>query len=349
GTANTTDVTGIPLNRALYGWNLVGNPYSSAINATVTADALNNILTVNSASLDPSFGAIYMWDAASSTYLTISNAGGTLSQHYIQAGQGFFMRAILGGSTIDITRAMQAHQPTVSMLKSSPATWPAIRVFAESEDLESSTFISFNSEMTTGLDITYDAGMHKSNPDFALYSRLVEDNGIDFAIQCLPDNIAEMEIPLGLDAPLGTTVTFRADIENWPLGGSLLLKDRSAGKSIDLLAGESYSFEVSASNSVAGNFFLHTTFIISGFEETAVKREDPYTVIANRAAGTIRIMGSMSPSSRARLIDLSGRVRADVPLENTYENVIYISDLENGIYLLQIQNNNKLSGKKIWW
>ena len=40
--------------------------------------------------------------------------------------------------------------------------------------------------MTKGLDPSYDVGKMKGNPDIALYTKLIEDNGIDFTIQALP-------------------------------------------------------------------------------------------------------------------------------------------------------------------
>jgi hypothetical protein len=58
---------------------------------------------------------LYVWDAATNTYVTINNAGtGSLVQNYIQAGQGFFVRAKDNtGLNFSITEAMQTHQTSV--------------------------------------------------------------------------------------------------------------------------------------------------------------------------------------------------------------------------------------------
>ena len=40
--------------------------------------------------------------------------------------------------------------------------------------------------MTEGLDTSCDDGKLKGNPDIALYTRPVEGNGVDFALQALP-------------------------------------------------------------------------------------------------------------------------------------------------------------------
>jgi len=52
--------------------------------------------------------------------------------------------------------------------------------------------------MTAGLDPSYDARKLKGNPNIALYTRLVEDNGVDFAIQALPPlNTEKVEVKIG--------------------------------------------------------------------------------------------------------------------------------------------------------
>jgi hypothetical protein len=148
--------------------------------------------------------------------ITISNSGATFpltsdfDQGYIQAGQGFFVRALDNITrTFDITEAMQTHQPD-AVMKSGEKDWPGIQLMAKTEEKQSSTIIAFNSEMTEGLDVSYDAGMFKANTEIELYSRLVEDNGVDFAIQCLPDtDLESLSIPLGIDVTNETMCEFR--------------------------------------------------------------------------------------------------------------------------------------------
>ncbi|MEN8158140.1 MAG: T9SS type A sorting domain-containing protein [Bacteroidota bacterium] len=350
GTAVTDDVTDTPLSRNSQGWNLLGNPYTSAINATVTADPVNNLLTVNSASLDPSFAAIYLWDAASSTYLTISNAiGGTLSEHHIQAGQGFFMRAIEGGGSVDITRTMQSSQNGVPFLKSSNKPWPTIKLTASGDESTCNTFISFNSAMTRGLDITYDAGIYRGGGEVSIYTRLAEDNGVDFAIQSLPTNEEDLIIPLGIEAPDGMEITLRAEIESWPEHGSLYLEDRGAGTSTRIDSAEfEYSFFADSLKQGIGNFFLHSNVITIGIEKE-VESSDPFKIVVHRSGGYVRIIGNVNPGARIRVYDLSGRMLANASLLNGNENILYLSDLNGGIYLLLIEDGNEITGKKILW
>ena len=267
GTINTSDVSK-PITRGLYGWNALGNPYTSAINATETAHATNNLITANASKLDPFFAALYVWDAASGQYVTINNTGtGSLVQNYIQAGQGFFVRAKdNSGLNFSITEAMQTHQPATP-LKSAENTWPTILLTAKSNNKLSSTMVTFNSQMTNGLDVTYDAGMFKADKIFALYSKLVDDNGNDFAIQALPEKFEGLIIPLGIDAPAGTEISFSAGIFNLPGEATVYLEDRASNQFTKLDATEAvYTVTITDQTKGAGNFYLHTSAATTGIE-----------------------------------------------------------------------------------
>ncbi|MFC2129021.1 T9SS type A sorting domain-containing protein [Bacteroidota bacterium] len=345
GTVRTTDVTGISITRAGEGWNLLGNPYPSAINANSNAGG-TNFLTTNSASLDPSFAGVYFWNAATSAYVAITNAS---AADYVPPGQGFFVRAKDNSSqTVGITEGMQSHQ-TDADFKSANTPWPSINLIAESEDATSSTYITFNSSMTRGLDITYDAGVFRANPDFSLYSRLVEDNGINFTIQCLPEEYDDLVIPIGLDAPEGLNVTFRAEVSNLPDDCTCYLENRDAGTYTQLkAAGSSYDIEINRANVGVGAFFLHTSFKTLGIDNRKLS-EDSYKIIVNQAEGYIRIVGDMNPNSIARVYDLAGRLKKEIQLPNAKDNRLTLTNLKRGIYILQIMNKNEVIGRKISW
>ncbi len=268
GAINTSDVSK-PITRSLYGWNALGNPYTSAINATETAHATNNLITANTDNLDQVFAALYVWDAASGQYVTINNTGtGTLVQNYIQAGQGFFVRAKNNsGLSFSITEAMQTHQPATP-LKSGENTWPTIVLSAKSDNKQSSTMVTFNSQMTNGLDVTYDAGMFKADKNFALYSKLVDDNGNDFAIQALPEKFEGLIVPLGIDAPAGTEISFSAGTFNLPGEATVYIEDRASNRFTKLDATEAvYTVTITDQTKGAGNFYLHTSAATTGIED----------------------------------------------------------------------------------
>jgi hypothetical protein len=52
-----------------------------------------------------------------------------------------------------------------------------------------------------GLDVGYDAGIFKADSEFSVYTKLVEDNGVEFQLQYLPTNqYNNLVIPIGIDS-----------------------------------------------------------------------------------------------------------------------------------------------------
>ena len=91
-------------------------------------------------------------------------------------------------------------QNSTLIYKNTKNQWPSVELIVENNDLFNSTAIGFNENMSSGLDPSFDIGKMKGNPGIALYSKLIEDNGIDFAIQALPLlNNEKIEIKIGLD------------------------------------------------------------------------------------------------------------------------------------------------------
>jgi hypothetical protein len=352
----TFDPTGVdvPITRDKYGWNLVGNPFPSAIGATTSASSTANFLNVNAVQLDPNYAGLYLWDHTNLEYKIVNNSGatnpaGTLEKNYLQAGQGFIVKSKSGGGTIGFTPAMCTHQTEESLLKSSGSPWPTLNMVAETDEHRSGTVITFNPEMTKGLDITYDAGMNKSNPQLALYSRLVEDNGVDFAIQCLPDVEEELVVPVGLDAGTGISVTFTVQFNHWFETGTVYLEDRSANKMIELSAeNSSYTFVTDNENTGLGNFYLHFNTVPAG-EEIRDAAIESVKITGNRNEGTIRVLGRMDRGATIRVFDLSGRLRMEESMFNPYENVIDVPGLETGIYIIQVRNNHVMTTEKLFW
>jgi len=116
---------------------------------------------------------------------------------------------------------------TGTAYKAEEEAWPEIIVALHSKDNASATSLLFNDSMTPGLDVGYDAGAFQTNRDLFIYSRLVEDNGVDFAIQCLPANFEEpLTIPPGTEASEFSEVEFFVHAKEWPAETGILLEDR---------------------------------------------------------------------------------------------------------------------------
>lgn len=349
GVANTSDKTNIPLTRLNQGWNLLGNPFTSAIGANNSASSTNHLLsTENVANLDESYAGLYLWDPNSGTegeYVIINNSGGT-PQNYIQAGQGFFVRPKDNTSrSFDITKDMQAHQSGIPF-KSVENSWPTIKIMASDGKKSSSSFVRFNANMTNGLDVSYDAGMFKANSEFALYTKLIEDNGVDFSIQCLPDLYDDLIVPVGLDAAEGTEVVISAELYDLPSYCDPYLEDRIKNRFISLAENNNYTLTMSEQYKGTGALFLHT----SNNHVTAtsiIKENDPFKVIPFADRGYVEVVSASDENCNIKIYDLSGRVHA---VNEIYKGINKIELSRNsGVYLIHISNQTQLFSQKFIW
>lgn len=336
-------------------WNLLGNPYPSAIaaNSTPVGHGTDNFLTANASSLDPSYTALYVWDYVSASYLIINHISAspvtTLSQDYLQAGQGFFVKAKdLGlkiGVSVAITSAMQSHQPTVAF-KSDANAWPVISLKAKSDTKEASTQIAFNTLMTKGLDSGYDGGLFTSNPEFALYSRLVEDNGVDFMLQALPEDYDNLVIPIGLNAKAGEMITFSAKSLNIPEDYAVVLEDRAMNVFTDLSDDAEYAIQLNNDSEGIGRFFVRTsmksTLGLGDIEKAA------FQVFTSVNDNQLVIRGESTSNTVARIYSITGKQVASVNLQQAAENRVQFNE-EAGVYIVQISNEFGTYTQKFSW
>ena len=318
------------------GWNLVGNPFTSYMNGNTSTGDANNFLTVNSASLQADFVGLYYWTGAA--YEVINQSSGA---NYMAPGQGFFVRAIdNSGKTVSFTSAMRTH--TSGTFKSTSVPWPEIELTATASGKSSKTVIRFHPDMTLGLDPGYDAGAFDQSPDFGISTRLVEDSGVNFAIQCLPEEYDNLVIPVGV-----ASKTTSGDITfNFQLSGldnqTLQFEDHKSGvlRTIDSSNG-SYTVTIEAGEPVYGRFFLH----LGQTSSTGITEIQP--IKAWYSENKIIIEGITEPGARAELYDLQGRKLFESRLENVNQNRIAVSGLKNGIYLIHMVSGRKVQTAKV--
>ena len=217
------------------GWNLLGNPFTSAIDAAA-------FISTNAGDFDPHYQALYVYDGKNSVYKYAASVipgyppdyvQGGLFGNNIQAGQGFFVLANNNGVQFDFSSSMQVQNTGVAFLKSAGAEdepWPGLMLKVRYGNKESQTLIAYNSDMTTGLDPGYDLGQLSTYPEVEVYTSLVQkDNSVNFARQVLPLTDSDKNIvPVGIDSEKGGEITFSAFTV--PLGtNKFWIEDRTTG------------------------------------------------------------------------------------------------------------------------
>jgi hypothetical protein len=321
------------------GWNCVGNPYSSAIKMNTAADAANNFLSANSTNLDPSYAAAYIWDGDAGMYAVLGNSGfasPNIKQDVFQSGQGFFVKAAADHATVEFNASMQVHQPMIG-LKSANSSWPGFELAITRGEARASAIVAFNDQMTNGLDPTYDAGLLPGNTGIFVYTRLLEDNGIDFAVQCLPEKFDSVVIPVGIHSPADGEITFSAETPV-PLKCSVILEDRLNRKFTILDPGIQYTTSVTGDTQGTGRFFIHTSPLTTGTAPAIAA--GPLNLKVYPGNGQIYILGKIDASTQACLFSASGQALGTFELEKGDLNRIPAA-LPQGVYLLNIIQGSK--------
>ena len=325
-------------------WNLVGNPFPSAINV----NTLTNFLSANAEAIHDSYKAIYIWDSASGKYKTINSSS---APTLIEPGQAFFVYSVDGGSTINFTEAMQTHQ-TVNLFKNGEIPSPSIRIIAEQSQSTSSTNILYLDNMTTGLDPGYDAGRFTlDESSFTIYTHLVGDklSKVDFDIQCLPSDDFNNIIPVGLNAPANTELIFRSEVLNLPLEIPVILEDRLNGVFTDLTkAGSFYKVTVSSNSEGTGRFFIHTNKSASSLINPNPGSTN-FIIIPRPQLNTLNIIGNTENVTEITVYDMLGRKLIHQLLQRDGASEIEMGDLKSGAYIVCINSSTQKVSKKISW
>ncbi|MFZ5431533.1 MAG: T9SS type A sorting domain-containing protein [Bacteroidota bacterium] len=197
--------------------------------------------------------------------------------------------------------------------------------------------------MTPGLDPGYDAGLFSTGGEIELFTRLVNDNGVRFMIQAVPDyDFEQNAVPVGVNFAKGGEVTFSGFVV--PLDGNykIYLEDRLTGVLTDLSQDE-YTVTLAANTKGTGRFFIvaaQTTGI-----ETPGEISDNLMVWASDRK--IHIRGELSGKATARLLDLNGRLIMETSLPDTRNNLVQAPVRTGGIYLLQVLDGNRQTTRKV--
>jgi hypothetical protein len=323
------------------GWNCIGNPYSSAIGMNTSATTTENFITKNSSYLDASYACVYIWDDATLSYKILGNVSfGTrdLLQNFIQAGQGFFVKAASDGVIVQFTNNMQVHQTGTAFRAPAVTTsWPGLTLTVTDTATTSSAVIAFNEKMTRGLDPTYDAGLLRGTNGLSLYTRLLEDNGVDFAVQCLPENYNNLVIPVGVDSKAGADVTFSAETIGLPDGCNVVLEDKTTGILTPLTGSNGYTVTLPAETSGVGRFYLKIGNVATDLSSVQ-SGANLKTYCAGR---TITVYGEIDKAAIAHLTDMNGRLLGEFSLNKGTINVIHADGFASGFYLLRIVEGEK--------
>lgn len=334
-----TSASGITMtctNTSDGGWNLLGNPFPSAIDWDLVSKG---------AGMDH---ALYYYDNEVPVYmyyvrLTGGIAGGS---RYIPAMQGFMVHAkvsnLLGPKTITMANTNRVHQSLDLFYKDVAITNNILNISVEGNNMRDEARVCFYEEATMNFDGEFDAyklfSYNATVP--ALFSVTPDDTQV--AINTLPLSEIYGTVPVGFMPGTSGNFTFFAEgVSSFSPETYIFLEDKKTGILQKLNDNPSYAF-TSGTGDNSDRFLLHFN------NATSVNNPDKAgDFIVYSEDGFISIRKTGNQSGRAAVTDMSGRIVADLSITASQPTRINLKG-HTGVFIVSITTANSVSNTKIF-
>lgn len=212
------------------GWNLLGNPYPSAIDWDLLAKSSDV------------YGSVYVLRGSDNTYVSYNGSTGDLINGEIPINNGFFVKAGSTGQSITVEPSNQVHGS--GFLKKDNLLLPdnTLCIAISHENLVNNTYIQFRDDASFSFDQSMDAyKLLGSSRGPQLFTTLAE---IDYSINSIPFPEGDFKLPLGFTTESEGEYTISSEGLSTisKVGFEIYLEDIATGQLINL-GTENYTFE----------------------------------------------------------------------------------------------------------
>lgn len=226
------------------GFNLIANPYPSAIDWLSVAWTKTNVNN-----------AIYMFQADNGQYTSFVNGIATNGgSRFIASSQGFYVQTNAANPVLSATENVKS--VTSSVLIKEEELKNVLRLEIGGNDGQDEAVVYFEKNATVGFDGNYDAAKFSSlnplNPSISTVT-----NARDLSINGLPFIGKTMHIPVRVTTGVSGTLHISWNgLQSFPSNACFTLEDTENGNIVDLKTNEIYYFNLST-GSQAPRFILH--------------------------------------------------------------------------------------------
>lgn len=318
------------------GWNLVPNPYPSAIDWNASSGWTKTKIDAT----------IYYWPAgaaaSSNNYCTWNGTAGTgtpAGSRYVPIGQAFFVHANGVSPALSMNNEVRVHN-SQAFYKNSDTPTELLRLKAETSIGTDDIVVHFRPEATNNFDNEFDAYKLIGGSDAPQLSSITADNQ-KVSINSKPFSTNDEVVPLYFSINKGSDVTFTASgMESFYTTPPIYLEDVVENKIIDLQIQPEYSFHYVPGQE--NRFNLRFTNI--------TKLDEPETIngliyFAHNQIN-LSIPSFESEEVRVRIFDISGRrLSDDQIILNGLTQVN--APVSSGVYIVQVLSEQKMISKKV--
>jgi hypothetical protein len=302
------------------GWNLLGNPFTSAIDWDLT----------NHANVD---GAVYVWNG--SQYVSWNGSVGALTDGIIPAQNAFFAKTLTDGVTMNIPLTARVHSAT-GFYKTAIAD--LLELTAEGNNHTDKTFVRFNDQASAGFDSQYDAYKLFGNENAPqLYSMITNTN---LSINEIP-MAGNETVDLGFKCnTTGIYTITAAGTENFGTGVPVILHDVKLNVYQNLKLNPVYSFSYEAGET-------ENRFKLWFQQVTAVNTHDINHLRVYSFGKTVVIQNNNGITGQVAIYDMTGRLLSTRLLHGETSSQIQM-DVAGGTFLVRILTGEGLANTKVF-
>ena len=342
GILNTT-TTSLPLNctwtsaaaGGAEGWNLVGNPYPSALDwELITKNTVDN--------------ALYYYNSADTNYKYCIPVGGGIylgtGSKNIPAMQGFMVHTTNAAGTITLNNTMRTHEGMGVYNKSiSTGLSNYLVLTINGTNSSDQAFVYFTNEATQNFDSKFDAHKLMSMDTLVPMIYTITPDISKLAINSLPPSAASTALPLGFIAGFDGTYSITAsELNTFQPDATITLQDLKSGTSQNLMQNPVYTFSGLKTDD-HNRFLLHFAGTIGIADQKEINPVKIYAV--NK---TIYISCGLGlHNGQVMITDLLGQQILTKKLNDQVLNQVLLNVVE-GYYIVKVQTDETVKTVKVF-
>jgi hypothetical protein len=321
------------------GWNLVGNPYPSAIkwdlspaSGAFTFAHIEGTINVPDLSTTSEYPN-YFWA------YNAEDGSGDLPDGVVAMGQAFWVHATDPGTSLTIHERAKVRSENGRFYRSGSSkksTSEQLKITIRNGKRADNAFFKTNPLASDDYD-RFDASK-MMNPEMNVY--LLDDFGRSLLMHTVREIPRTLNIRIGVEvAEPGTFFLSLSNQENFLTGDGLVLIDRYLGKVIPMSEVQDYSFTIRVAGQVNDRFFLTRN------PEEIKTAENTLIVYPNPVKDLLHLRSADRKSAEAEVMDNQGRVIGRYSWFD--EGTIDMSSLRPGMYILKVRTSSGIEIHKI--
>jgi len=310
------------------GWNLVGNPFTSAIDW----DEVTKTASVN--------GSVYVVNSADGLFKSWNGTTGDLTGGIIPANQGFFVHASATSQSITMAAGSagdQVHNTTTYYKNTSDLADNTFKISISSENGSDNTYVQLREDATASFDEQIDA--YKMYGFGELTEIYTIDDENKYSINCLPADLQAKQIRIGIKSTTETPTLLTFEGLNSLLEQyQISFEDVLTSQTFSVDEGFEYSF-TSAEGDSPNRFLLH-------FGVVGIGEQNQTTTLNAYAYNNRLYINNSLEKAQLAVYDLQGRLLMQQSANASGLQSLPL-DLPAGIYVVRLSNAQEAKSVKI--